>query len=652
MARLPKVGDDKGTWGDVLNDYLGQSHADDGTLRASVVGASQIAAGAVSDVHIANNSVSHTKLIGIGAANGIAPLSDDAKVVDAYLPDRLSDAGIRTTVNAALDMYGFVKKDATVWLATDHGIKDGATESNQAAAIQTAITALSAAGGGTLLFVGTFRLDGGTTITGADNVVLQGVYGARLIKSSGSSILMDWKGRKNFAIRGFDIDFGSKNYGATAGGFDGWENGIRITDCEDFDISDNVLRRGARTISLRNTSAGTNGIIGCHRGTIADNRFLGEIRDMCVDMQQPTTVNGGVQAIVVKNNYVESITKAYIAGGAWTAFYVNGGSDVRFIGNHVESSDDTAIMVNNSDHYEISGNYLRTKQLCVYAGASRWGRITNNDMSSIRDMAISLHARNQAGEPFESGSVIAQNVITDCGRNGIAIEGTQRVTITGNYAENCCIEDSSSTTITSTVKLVSTVQAGFANKVYTNTGSSTVFVGTDDSVTPSNGTAIAPAATYTQANGTSLYAVTNSNQTSTLTAFTDDNYRSAIGAWGIGSRKPKSITISGNTIIKGTSSTGLYGISIVDSPQEITVADNTVDPTFSQRFNYGGLDGRFKVQTNNGDRQSYPTTPALYSDLTDKTPSAGAFAYHPTHTFMFGDGTNWRRVADNVAVTP
>ena len=33
MARLPQPGSDKGTWGDVLNDYLSQSHNVDGTLK-------------------------------------------------------------------------------------------------------------------------------------------------------------------------------------------------------------------------------------------------------------------------------------------------------------------------------------------------------------------------------------------------------------------------------------------------------------------------------------------------------------------------------------------------------------------------------------------------------------------------------------------
>ncbi|MGH7218154.1 MAG: hypothetical protein ACREGE_01770 [Candidatus Microsaccharimonas sp.] len=37
MARLPQIGGDSGNWGSVLNDYLSQSHNDDGSLRSSVV---------------------------------------------------------------------------------------------------------------------------------------------------------------------------------------------------------------------------------------------------------------------------------------------------------------------------------------------------------------------------------------------------------------------------------------------------------------------------------------------------------------------------------------------------------------------------------------------------------------------------------------
>jgi hypothetical protein len=41
MSRLPVVGGDAGNWGTILNDYLLVSHAADGTLNSSVVGATQ-----------------------------------------------------------------------------------------------------------------------------------------------------------------------------------------------------------------------------------------------------------------------------------------------------------------------------------------------------------------------------------------------------------------------------------------------------------------------------------------------------------------------------------------------------------------------------------------------------------------------------------
>jgi hypothetical protein len=49
MSRLPTPGSDNGVWGEVLNDYLAQSHAADGALKAGVVGATQLQASAVTN---------------------------------------------------------------------------------------------------------------------------------------------------------------------------------------------------------------------------------------------------------------------------------------------------------------------------------------------------------------------------------------------------------------------------------------------------------------------------------------------------------------------------------------------------------------------------------------------------------------------------
>lgn len=45
MARLPTPGSDNGTWGTVLNDYLGQVHASDGSLKADSVPETSLTSG-------------------------------------------------------------------------------------------------------------------------------------------------------------------------------------------------------------------------------------------------------------------------------------------------------------------------------------------------------------------------------------------------------------------------------------------------------------------------------------------------------------------------------------------------------------------------------------------------------------------------------
>lgn len=49
MARLPQPGGDSGNWGTILNDYLSQSHAADGTLKPDSVTAATIADGAIQE---------------------------------------------------------------------------------------------------------------------------------------------------------------------------------------------------------------------------------------------------------------------------------------------------------------------------------------------------------------------------------------------------------------------------------------------------------------------------------------------------------------------------------------------------------------------------------------------------------------------------
>lgn len=57
MARLPQPGGDNGNWGDILNDYLAQSHKTDGSIKDNAVTANTLAPNSVTNSALASDSV-------------------------------------------------------------------------------------------------------------------------------------------------------------------------------------------------------------------------------------------------------------------------------------------------------------------------------------------------------------------------------------------------------------------------------------------------------------------------------------------------------------------------------------------------------------------------------------------------------------------
>ena len=84
-ARLPIPGADQGKWGEILNEYLSQSHAANGTLKDNVVGTAQIRDGAVTSPKISDNNVSTAKLQDASVTE--AKLSEEVRLKLSLLED-------------------------------------------------------------------------------------------------------------------------------------------------------------------------------------------------------------------------------------------------------------------------------------------------------------------------------------------------------------------------------------------------------------------------------------------------------------------------------------------------------------------------------------------------------------------------------------
>lgn len=91
MARLPQPGSDNGTWGNVLNDFLLESHESDGSLKS----------GAVTATTIQNDSVSEAQLSGAvrSKLNNVVTQTD-AALMEKFRPLQGITSAITTTIAA------------------------------------------------------------------------------------------------------------------------------------------------------------------------------------------------------------------------------------------------------------------------------------------------------------------------------------------------------------------------------------------------------------------------------------------------------------------------------------------------------------------------------------------------------------------------
>lgn len=150
MARLPEPGKDNGQWGDILNDYLAQSLSADGSLKTDTVGPAQLKPLSVTTAALVDNSVTIPKLSSVAQANGLASLDGSAKLPEAQVPVRLTDAAIVTTIDSriqdALSDFegGPATSDSTKYAAWG----DSMTAATYPAVLQTLLSGITVFNGG------------------------------------------------------------------------------------------------------------------------------------------------------------------------------------------------------------------------------------------------------------------------------------------------------------------------------------------------------------------------------------------------------------------------------------------------------------------------------------------------------------------------
>jgi hypothetical protein len=157
MARLPVPGQDNGTWGDVLNEFLTTSHTQQGTLKSNVVGSTEIQDGSIVNSKLASG-ISADKI-----SDGVTNKSFTATHKNKL--DTLSPVAV-TGSYADLVNTPAIPGDATLIIASDAPSKwqecagIHLTGTNDSAALAVAIN-----DGPVVLSPGTFIIDTPISIT-------------------------------------------------------------------------------------------------------------------------------------------------------------------------------------------------------------------------------------------------------------------------------------------------------------------------------------------------------------------------------------------------------------------------------------------------------------------------------------------------------
>jgi hypothetical protein len=123
MARLPTPGSDSNTWGQILNDFLSQAHAADGTLKDGAVDAASIIDNTITEAKLA--PAVQTKLNGAGGATNLGNTTSSTAVTVTSSTGTSTIVGPATaSVAGVLPAADKVKLDGLATVATSGSYTD------------------------------------------------------------------------------------------------------------------------------------------------------------------------------------------------------------------------------------------------------------------------------------------------------------------------------------------------------------------------------------------------------------------------------------------------------------------------------------------------------------------------------------------------
>jgi len=313
----------------------------------------------------------------------------------------------------------------------EHGaLVDGTTDDS--VAINAAITAVNAAGGGIVFFPrGTCIVGGAAIVTLKSNVILRGTgYGsvlklkastiADVVKSAAttSGTAITYAGIEYLRIDGNKANQttgnDNQNYGISLlGANDCWVKNVWVHDTKRSAIY--LAGQRNRVTDCHITNIGTTGLVGSTvvgRSGIVFDEFatdvLMPIGSVCQGNEIVTTLEHGIK--VYKGNG-SAVTGNVITGTGYAGIWMQDHDGSSVVGNTIRSSGGIGIIFGNN----IIGNH----NIC-----------SGNAISAIASNAnaggVGLSIDNQAG------ATVSGNTVTGCAGNGIYVKSSSRTTVVGN----------------------------------------------------------------------------------------------------------------------------------------------------------------------------------------------------------------------------